>query len=194
MRGQFSVDISRRLPEEWQPLEEHLKEVARNAEKCAARFQSSDWAWNAAWLHDLGKAADEFQAYLLRENSLDDAEYDGVSHRRVNHSSAGAAFAVEILGPIIGVINAYLAAGHHAGLPDFYSSNIGRAALKIRLTEGKENLRRIRSHAEEFGKQLRLEIKPPAFVKSYNFHFWVRMLFSCLVDADFLDTEEFMDP
>lgn len=179
--------------EEWQRLEAHLFNVATKAEKCAAKLQSADWAWNAAWLHDLGKAADEFQAYLLRENSLDDTEYDGVGHGRVNHSSAGAAFAEEILGPIIGVINAYLAAGHHAGLPDFYPSNTGRAALQVRLTDGKENLSRIRSAAEEIGKQLRRDIKPPAYVKPSNFHLWVRMLFSCLVDADFLDTEDFMN-
>ena len=141
-----------RPPEEWQRLEDHLFNVATKAEKCAAKFQSADWAWNAACLHDLGKAADEFQAYLLRENSLDDSEYDGTGHGRVNHSSAGAAFAEEILGPIIGVINAYLAAGHHAGLPDFYPSDTGRAALQVRLEEGKENLSRIRSAAEEIGK------------------------------------------
>jgi len=189
----YAHSLDGRPPSEWQPLEEHLKNVAQKAEKCAAKFQSADWAWNAAWLHDLGKAADEFQAYLLRENSLDDSEYDGTGHGRVNHSSAGAAFAEEIFGPIIGAVNAYLAAGHHAGLPDFYSSNTGRAALQIRLVEGKENLSRIRSIAEEFGKQLRRKIKPPTFVKSDTFHMWVRMLFSCLVDADFLDTEEFMN-
>jgi len=189
----YAHSLEGKPPSEWQPLEEHLKNVAKKAERCAATFQSADWAWNAAWLHDLGKAADEFQAYLLRENSLDDSEYDGTGHGRVNHSSAGAAFAEEIFGPIIGVVNAYLAAGHHAGLPDFYPSNTGRAALQIRLAEGKENLRRIRSIAEEFGKQLRREIKPPTFVKPDNFHMWVRMLFSCLVDADFLDTEDFMN-
>ena len=183
-----------RPKEEWQLLEEHLKSVAEKAEKCAAKFQSADWGWNAGWLHDLGKAADEFQAYLLRENNLDDAEYDLAGHGRVNHSSAGAAFADEVLGPIIGVINAYLAAGHHAGLPDFYSSETGRAALQIRLAEGKENLSRIHSAIEGIGKQLQREIKPPDFVKPNNFHLWVRMLFSCLVDADFLDTEDFMNP
>lgn len=183
-----------RPKEEWQLLEEHLRNVAEKAEKCAAKFQSADWGWNASWFHDLGKAADEFQAYLLRENSLDDSEYDGTGHGRVNHSSAGAAFAEEILGPIIGRAIAYIAAGHHAGLPDFYSSDTGRAALQIRLAEGKENLNRIRSEAEVFGKQLRHVTKPPTYVKSGNFHLWVRLIFSCLVDADFLDTEEFMNP
>jgi CRISPR-associated endonuclease/helicase Cas3 len=125
--------------EEWQPLEEHLKNVAEMAEKCAAKFHSADWAWNAAWLHDLGKAADEFQAHLLRKNGLDDAEYDEIGHGKVNHSNAGTAFAEEMLGPIMGRTNAYLAAGHHAGLPDFYPSENGTAALQIRLAGG-ENL------------------------------------------------------
>ncbi|MFA5343074.1 MAG: CRISPR-associated endonuclease Cas3'' [Kiritimatiellia bacterium] len=72
----------------WQPLDEHLQAVAEKAREFAAEFDSGDWAYNAGWLHDLGKAADAFQAYLLRENGLDDSEYDGVYHKRVNHSSA----------------------------------------------------------------------------------------------------------
>jgi CRISPR-associated endonuclease/helicase Cas3 len=105
-----------RPPEEWQLLEEHLASVAKQASEFAAKFDSADWAWNAGCLHDLGKAADEFQAYLLRENGLDDAEYDGSGKGRVNHSSAGAVFAEEKLGSIIGRSLAYMVAGHHAGL------------------------------------------------------------------------------
>jgi len=181
-------------PEEWQRLEDHLLNVATKAEKWTAKFHSADWGWNAAWLHDLGKAADEFQAYLRRENGLDDAEYDLAGHARVNHSSAGAAFSEKTLGQIAGRAIAYLVAGHHAGLPDFYSSDTGRAALQIRLAEGKENLSRICTATEQIGKQLRRDVKPPPYVKLYNFHLWIRMLFSCLVDADFLDTEDFINP
>jgi CRISPR-associated endonuclease/helicase Cas3 len=79
-----------RPKEEWQELEDHLANVANKSSKCAAKFQSADWAWNAGLLHVLGKIADEFQAYLLRQNGLDDAEYDGTGKSRVNHSSAGA--------------------------------------------------------------------------------------------------------
>ena len=181
-------------PENWQPLEEHLRKVADLAEKYAAKFQSAGLAWNAGWLHDLGKAANEFQAYLLRENGLDDSEYDESGGGRVNHSSAGAFFATQAFDNIIGVTLAYLAAGHHAGLPDYFSANTGRAALTFRLQEGQQNLNTLRSTVDEFEKRLRPVTKPPAFVKSHNFHFWVRMLFSCLVDADFLDTENFMNP
>jgi len=181
-------------PEKWQTLEDHLKKVAEKAAECAAKFQAADWGWNAGWLHDLGKAAEAFQAYLLRSNGLDDSEYDEAGHGRVNHSSAGAAFAEEAFDKIIGLTLAYLAAGHHTGLPDYFSADTGRAALAFRLGEGKQNLSQIRATAEEIGKQLRPVDRPPAFVKSNNFHLWLRMLFSCLVDADFIDTENFMNP
>jgi len=141
--------------EEWQVLDEHLLNVAKKAAKCASKFQSTDWAWNAAWLHDLGKAADEFQAYLLRSNNLDDSEYDETGHGRINHSSAGAFFAEETLGKITGRTLAYLSAGHHAGMPDYYSADTGRAALTFRLEEGKQNLNRIQSRVDIFAKQLR---------------------------------------
>ena len=43
-------------PEEWQLLEEHLESVAKKASQFAAKFCSADWAWNAGWLHVVGKA------------------------------------------------------------------------------------------------------------------------------------------
>ena len=78
---------------QWQPLDNHLREVAHKAAEFAATFASADWAHNAGWLHDLGKADNSFQAYLLRENGLDDSGYDDSGGGRVNHSSAGAALA-----------------------------------------------------------------------------------------------------
>ena len=181
-------------PEKWQPLEEHLKAVAEIARDFAAEFDSGDWAYNAGWLHDLGKAADAFQAYLRRENGLDDSEYDEVGHGRVNHSSAGAALAAEKLG-LPGRLLAYLAAGHHAGLPDWHSADTGQAALSARLPEGRENLASICSYAEKLlSKLLLLSRPPPAIKHPKDYHLWIRMLFSCLVDADFLNTEVVMQP
>jgi CRISPR-associated endonuclease/helicase Cas3 len=190
----YAHSLLDRPVKEWQPLKNHLAQVAEKAAKFAAAFDSADWAWNSGWLHDLGKIANEFQAYLLRENGLDDADYDSAGNSRVNHSSAGAAWAEEKMGPMIGRVLAYLAAGHHAGLPDYHPTDTGNAALQIRLHEGKENLARLGTKVEEFTQDLKRVIKPPAFVKQANFHLWIRMLFSCLVDADFLDTEGFIDP
>jgi CRISPR-associated endonuclease/helicase Cas3 len=43
------------LQDEWHPLESHLRDTAEKARHFAEGFGSGDWAWNAAWLHDLGK-------------------------------------------------------------------------------------------------------------------------------------------
>jgi CRISPR-associated endonuclease/helicase Cas3 len=179
---------------EWQLLEVHLENVAKCASQFAEPFQSTDWAWNAGWLHDIGKADDRFQSYLLRENGMDDSEYDDSGNGRVNHSSAGAAMAEDAFIKPVGNIFAYLCAGHHAGLPDWHPNNTGFAALKYRLDEGRLNFNIIRIWCQCLYDKFRQVTKPPAFVKNENFHLWVRMLYSCLVDADYLDTELLMNP
>jgi len=177
-------------PKKWQKLEDHLRNVAEMASQFASSFDSADWGWNAGMLHDIGKADEGFQAYLKRSNGLDDSEYDDAG--RVNHSSAGAALAEEQL-KLAGRIQAYISAGHHAGLPDWYSSETGNAALEARLIEGRDNLSRIRTFAESKLADIKTAIPPDRFRKPEYYHLWVRMLYSCLVDADFLDTEAFMN-
>ncbi len=192
-RKLYAHSLPETTVELWQPLDQHLANTAQHATYFANSFGSADWAFDAAWLHDLGKADSAFQGYLLRENGLDDADYDS---ERINHSSAGAAFAEEHLGACVGRILAYLIAGHHAGLADYYPTETGNAALQNRLKEGKENLTRIRTYAAALSGTLVPLTRPPEFLagKPENFHLWIRMLYSCLVDADFLDTEAFMQP
>jgi CRISPR-associated endonuclease/helicase Cas3 len=188
----FAHSMPGSSPGQWQPLVDHLDNVARLAAAFAEPFASSAWARMAGLLHDLGKADSAFQGYLLRENGMDDADYDS---GRVNHSSAGAAHGIGLLGTATGRILAYLVAGHHAGLPDWYTSETGHAALPLRLEEGRRNLERIREYAEGVGTRLDASLRPPSFARRPEIvHLWMRMLFSCLVDADFLDTEAFMDP
>jgi CRISPR-associated endonuclease/helicase Cas3 len=180
--------------EHWQTMDAHSAGVASDAKKFAGPFGSETWAHNAAWLHDLGKLDSAFQGYLLRENGLDDSDYDT---GRVNHSSAGAACALVKYGPLTGQVLAYLIAGHHAGLPDWHTSDTGQAALEHRLKEeGTENYARISYEAEAWlSNHLAPASPPPSFLRGHpeNFHLWMRMLFSSLVDADFLDTEAFMN-
>ncbi len=111
---------------------------------------------------------------------------------RVNHSTAGAIHAIDTLG-LPGRILAYLVAGHHAGLPDWEKLESGTGgSLRERLqrTELLDAALAARIPNEILeARQPRLEIPGGRA----GFALWVRMLFSCLVDADFLDTEAFMD-
>ena len=52
----YAHSLPNRLRQEWQKLNDHLKAVAQAASETAGLFHSGDWAWNAGWLHDLGKA------------------------------------------------------------------------------------------------------------------------------------------
>ena len=191
MKNEFYAhSLENQPPETWQPLTAHLLAVAALAREFAAPFASETWAETAGFLHDLGKADSAFQGYLLRQNGLDDADYDS---GRVNHSSAGAAFAEEKY-PKLGRVLAYLVAGHHAGLPDYDPAETGAAALQSRLQEGQNNLERIRAEVDELAAALPTVLTLPPFVKQKGCHLWMRLLYSCLVDADFLDTEAFMNP
>lgn len=171
--------------------------VARLASFFAAAFGSSSWAEIAGWLHDLGKLHPLFQAYLLRENGLDASEWDECSQGiKVNHSGAGALWARERWSGVFGTTIAYLVAGHHAGLPDWSSQYAGNGALSVRLEQEQAIFKTIApATLHQFLPAFPQQLSIPPFLKtSAAYHFWVRMLFSCLVDADFLDTEAFMSP
>ena len=111
---------------------------------------------------------------------------------RTDHSTAGAQHAAAHI-DVLGHLLAYSIAGHHSGLLDGRGPG---SCLEARLTKAVEPW----SHAPKaiVGAPA---LKPPAFVATalggrdaFSVAFFVRMVFSCLVDADFLDTERFMNP
>jgi len=172
-------------------LEEHLSGVATIASEFATTFGSLDWAYLAGLWHDLGKYSREFQRRIKSLSGYDpDAHLEG-SVGRVDHSTAGALHAVEQFG-VHGRILAYLIAGHHAGLPDWHSGETGGAALNARLGD-KSHLDRALSQPIPQGILAQTQPASLPVGKADGFAIWVRMLFSCLVDADFLDTEAFMN-
>lgn len=174
-------------------LGEHLAGVSALA-ACFARDLGEEWARLAGLWHDLGKYAPQFQSMIRRESGYDPEEQIVAGPR--NHSTAGALHAVDQFGNA-GRVLAYLIAGHHAGLSDWHGDGNAAAALNHRLQD--------RSHLDVLpmldipGEIMSPGIKPVTRMPGGNdtermlgTHLWLRMLFSCLVDADFLDTEAFM--
>lgn len=172
-------------------LSDHLQKVSCLAATFAQAFGGNEWAALAGLWHDLGKYREAFQRYIKSASGYDaEAHLEGAKGR-VDHSTAGAIHAIAQLG-VHGRILAYLIAGHHAGLPDWYTSETAGAALSMRLQQ-----------TDLLTETLSQPIPPdilrqdmPAIATHggrEGFALWVRMLFSCLTDADFLDTERFMD-
>lgn len=179
----------------WQLLSNHAEAVSQLCSIFSQSFNSECFGKLLGLLHDLGKARSSFQAYLKKCNGIDDVNYDIGDH---SHSSAGACWLNEKIkqfGPWL----AYCVAGHHAGLPDYSKGVNPNGALTIRLNDDCKILEEpcvkdwICQHNALWQK---INLTPPfKFSRDdSSVSFWIRMLYSCLVDADFLDTEAFMQP
>ena len=190
------------------PLQEHLREVARLASGFASRFGAGRWAELAGLWHDLGKYRQGFQRYIRQDENAH-IEGRGVGQRDKSHSAAGALHALQCLeqrfgqqGRGAGWLLAHLIAAHHAGLYD-------AADLKERLIgvgkadssrEHQEALTACKEHAPELlalpqdldPRQALLEAPGLRDGEPLAQSLWLRMLFSALVDADFLDTEAYL--
>ncbi len=174
----------------WELLCIHLAEVSRLAASFAATFAAENWGLLAGLWHDIGKYAERFQDYLLTANGLE-AHIEQKS--RVDHSTAGAQHAAKSI-PVWGRLLAYVIAGHHAGLADATGS---AASLADRLVKPIDDYSAAPREKLETDLQLgrpRLNFESDRDVAGFQLAFFTRMLFSCLVDADFLATEQFMSP
>jgi CRISPR-associated endonuclease/helicase Cas3 len=193
----YAHSLEGKPPEEWQPLEEHLRNVAKLARSFADSFGAGDMAFVAGLLHDLGKYQEMFQQKLLIENDLE-AHIENAPGK-VDHSTVGALYAESEFGKgnnPFDLALAYLIAGHHAGLPDWIREIGGGGALSNRLEKKALEKQFLEVIPERYKNLAQLRIAPPGNkpLKHEHLHLWIRMLFSCLVDADFLDTEAFMEP
>jgi CRISPR-associated endonuclease/helicase Cas3 len=134
----------------------------------------------------LGKYSSKFQDFIKAVNGVE-AHIEGIPGR-VDHSTAGSIYAIETFNKI-GRVFAYLIAGHHAGLPDWQSDTSGMSGLAQRL-EKKDLLKAALSSGITTDILSRtLPSERPKAGSDLSLSLWIRMLFSCLVDADFLDTE-----
>ena len=159
-----------------QTLLEHLKGTAELAGDFSSAFHCREWGYGCGMLHDIGKYSEKFQKRLYGGNITD-------------HATAGAK---ELYGRK-NLIGAYCVSGHHSGLLDGgRSADVGgEATLKGRMQKTLEDYQAFQTEVEipDF----------PSFIPlrqlgkgGFSLSFFIRMLFSCLVDADYLDTEAFM--
>jgi CRISPR-associated endonuclease/helicase Cas3 len=123
-------------------------------------------------------------------------EKDALGRRRLVGAAVSGRGGYKRSGPVVARVLAYLIAGHHAGLDNWFGGLHERFSREDTLREGRDAL------AVAIPEAI---LKPSAGLPDLNairtdqehnipgrFALWVRMLFSCLVDADFLDTEDFM--
>ena len=171
-----------------QSIEEHCLNVARLARELIYEDEDScglkDLAYNAGLLHDFGKYRPDFQRYILAASG---ANPSGKVPTKAPHAIVGAIEARRLFDePMIADTLAYCVSGHHRGL---YDHNEMERRLRHgehkRWCDACEKL----TSVEDLGTTDCDDVGEP-----YDLQMAIRMLFSALVDADRLDTEQFMTP
>lgn len=196
MNNEFIAHVKRNEDGSWakpQLLSEHLEGTARLAEVYTSKFDSGEWGKVAGLAHDAGKGRLAWQDYVRRKSGYDEEAHLEGKPGKMPHAVHGAKLAEELYGKGLGRILAYCIAGHHAGLPDWSSAEgAGQSALEFQENQVKD-LTDIASFVLEKLKLSRPGQPPWKFADGLDLSLWIRMLYSSLVDADFLDTESYMD-
>ena len=161
---------------EWEPLPVHLDEVGLLSGERADKFGFGFLGEIEGRLHDFGKFKDTFQRYLR------DPKVTGKGH-----SMAGAVYARRHFGHVFGAILAHVIAGHHSGLGD------GLLAKDGRLDQAAQELDHALAgfRARPSGFTLPPDEDGEFEAGGFETAFLIRMMFSCLVDADRICTERY---
>lgn len=162
-----------------QTVQEHLEGTARLCSEFAAEFDAAEQGYLAGISHDIGKYTEAFQRRLR-------------GGPKVDHATAGA---MECAKAGFGQA-AVCVIGHHSGLPDMGNERTdqpGDATFYGRIKRGLAG--GIEPYRGNWPGKLPKTAPAPASARSgFSAAAWTRMLYSCLVDADYLDTERFMQP
>ncbi len=166
-----------------QSLQEHALETAKLAREFAAAFSCGELGYAEGLLHDLGKESHGFQERINGGGP------------KVEHSAAGAKVCFD-LNQKAGTLLAYCISGHHTGLPNggTQASTVDEGTLTGKMKRQAKDMWNYDPFLKELAPSL--PAKLPPFLSTgrggFTWSFLTRMLYSCLVDADYLDTERFM--
>ncbi|MBR4342072.1 MAG: CRISPR-associated helicase Cas3' [Lachnospiraceae bacterium] len=161
-----------------QSVKEHLAGTAELAANFASDFGAEEQGRLIGFAHDIGKYSKEFQKRICDDGP------------KVDHSSAGALLCTQKNN----IIASFCIAGHHSGLPDYGGEDDdSEATLCARMKRAlNKKIPDFSAWKEEIGELPNAGIMFPNDDTNMENVFFTRMLFSCLVDADYLDTERFM--
>jgi CRISPR-associated endonuclease/helicase Cas3 len=153
----------------------HQNSVAELASKFAGEFGMSEWGRVLGLLHDIGKEKKAFQQHIIKESGLNPTIKVEGDYR---HAYVGALIA-KMLFPQQHLLIDNPLMGHHRGL---YDDGDMKDVLKMGMPD------------DVCVEKIDAHLNIPRLGKPQDIHHLQRMLYSCLVDADYLDTEAFMQP
>ncbi|MGN0551235.1 MAG: CRISPR-associated helicase Cas3' [Acutalibacteraceae bacterium] len=159
-----------------QPLIEHLKNVSDLSAEFAKPLNQSEYAKIIGMMHDIGKYSNLFQRKINGNNNI-----------RVDHSTCGMQESIKRKM----IMAAFCIAGHHGGIPDIGSKTdtADDSTLCGRLKRKTEDFS---DWVTEVDQNELKQISEQLMKDEVSNSFITRFLFSCLVDADYIDTENFM--
>lgn len=159
-----------------QSNEDHQRGVAELASRFADAFGMGEWGRVLGLLHDIGKERQSFQQHIKKESGYcPEMKVEG----DFSHAYVGGLVAHRLFRPATPILSNIIM-GHHRGL---YNDGEWIELLKQDIP------------AEVTIPSITEQLKAPSTpLSKEDMHHLVRMLFSCLVDADYLDTEAFMMP
>ena len=161
---------------EFQSNEEHQQGVAKMAAEFADAFGMKKYGELLGLLHDKGKEQESFQQHIKKESGFQpNIKVNGNYH----HAYVGALLLTKHFSRVAPLLTNCIA-GHHRGL---YDAGDEKELLKNQIPQD------VTDEVPQINiERLKMELEVA------DLHHLERMLFSCLVDADYLDTENFMQP
>lgn len=167
---------------EKQSIKEHLFGTAELAKQFADNFGCGQAGYLCGLMHDIGKYSEDFQRRICDPEHV----------KKVDHSTAGAKELCKRSEEYMPL--AMAVAGHHSGLQDGGNRRVRDAGDGTFFGRLHKEI----PACDDWEKEIVFEeAEIPTFWNggknpAFSMAFFIRMIYSCLVDADYLDTEKFM--